>query len=311
MKAFPVILVALLGSAFAPATRAQPAADSPHDVEQVIVTAPKLSDEVKAQIHNFVGSLTMPSQVGGEVTRWDVHNPICPKTQGFTRDQDNEFVTFRIRQIAAQVGAPVAPPPCKTNIEVYFASSPQELLDGIRKHGGSFFLTSTLSQAKRVANFSHPIQAWYITSTRDICGTTRIDNEDNWWDGTIAPGCQPSTSFQTAVEGSRLRTGLNSELGLVSIVADVNQTAHYSFLAVADYIAMLALSQTQNFEACQPLPSIANLTSPDCDSAKKTGAITPIDLAFLTGIYKMDPGASLQTQRSTIDAQMESAMTGQ
>ena len=173
------------------AASAQPAAPD-KKIETVIVTAPKLSDEVKAEIHNFVFTLAAPAPVTGEVARWDSHGPLCPQTYGFTKSSDNEFVTFRIRQIAAEVGAPVKPAPWFPTVEVYFASNPQQLLDAIREHGGSTWLTSRPSHAKEVAVFAHPIQAWYSTVTRDDCGSLSFDNEDNGWDGTVpAPGCPP------------------------------------------------------------------------------------------------------------------------
>jgi hypothetical protein len=307
-----VLVTIAFGIASSASSVAQPAKPD-SQLETVIVTAPRLSDEVKTTIHNFVTSFSMPAPVSGEVARWDSHNPICPMTYGFTRPEDNNFVTLRVRQIAADVGAPVKPAPCKPNIEIYFAASPQELLDGIREHGGSVLLTSRPSRAKQFTAFTHPIQAWYATETRDICGMVRLDNEDSlWWDGTISDStCQPRNSPNYATEGSLLRTGLRSELAHIYIVADVSQTAHYSFLAVADDIAMMALSQTQDFAPCQGLPSVANLMSASCDASRKAGAITNTDLAYLTGVYKMDPGASLQTQQSSIAYQIEAAMGGQ
>ena len=179
-------------------------------------------------------------------------------------------------------------------MEIYFASSPQRLLDAIREHGASLWLTSRPSHPpKDAVTFTHSIQAWYATLTRDACNTLSFDDEDNSWGGDMqpAPGCPPPNSGMYAVEGSRARTGLQSLLGHVYVVVDINKTAHTSFQAVADYIALIALSRTQDFESCQPLPSIANLMSANCDPTWKPGAMTATDLAYLTGIYSMDPGA--------------------
>ena len=232
-------------------------------------------------------------------------------TYGFTNTKDNEFVTFRIRQIAAQVGAPVKPPPCFPNVEVYFASKPQQLLDGIREHGGVNFLTSRPSQARQLAAFTRPIQAWYATLTRDGCGSVSVDNEDIGWDGDMSVithgGCPQPGHGTFAVTGSHVRTGLSSMLGHVYIVIDVNQTAHTSFQAVADYVALLALSRTEDYGSCQPLLSITNLMSSNCD-AFKPGAMSATDLAYLTGIYQMDPTASLLNQRNTIISKIQDAM---
>jgi hypothetical protein len=131
----------------------------------------------------------------------------------------------------------------------------------------------------------------------------------------MRPGCQfaicdmLATTDDKGTQGSLLRTGLQSEFVNVYIIVDAIKTGDYSIGAIADHIAMLALSRTEAFDACQPLPSIANLTAPNCD--RKTSAITQTDLAYLKGIYSMDAGANLVIQQSTISAKIEAAITGQ
>ncbi|HWC62043.1 MAG TPA: hypothetical protein VG501_00365, partial [Rhizomicrobium sp.] len=90
------------------------------------------------------------------------------------------------------------------------------------------------------------------------------------------------------------------ELAHIYVIADTGKTQGYELGAVADYVAMLALSQTQSFDACKPMPSITNLISPSCDPELKPKAITDTDLAFLRGVYTMDPGANLEQQQNHI-----------
>jgi hypothetical protein len=73
---------------------------------------------------------------------------------------------------------------------------------------------------------------------------------------------------------------------------------------------MLALSQTPAFDECRPLPSITNLFVAGCGAALKATAITDPDIAFLQGIYDMDPGANLQTQQAAIASAVEKAIKG-
>ncbi len=214
---------------------------------------------------------------------------------GFTKASDNEFVAFRIRQIAGQVGAPVKPPPCFPNVEVYFATRPQQLLDGIRAHGASLWLTSHPSHPMDAMKFTHPIRpgtppglqmiaALCPSTMKTMAGARSVPR-------TRLPAGEGHGLY--AVTGSRARTGLQRHWGMsIYRELDIAKTAHISFQAVADYISLLALSRTQDFEACQPLPSIANLMSPVCGADKKPGAMTPTDLAYLSGIYQMDPAAS-------------------
>ena len=111
-----------------------------------------------------------------------------------------------------------------------------------------------------------------------------------------------------SVEGNRWRTGLNSELAHIYVIADTSKTEGYELGAVADYVAMLALSQTQSFDSCKPIPSITNLISPACDADLKPKAITDADLAYLKGVYSMDPGANFQQQQNAIAASISQAL---
>jgi hypothetical protein len=79
---------------------------------------------------------------------------------------------------------------------------------------------------------------------------------------------------------------------------------------IADYVAMLALSRTEDYEDCQLMPSITNLLSSSCDDKLKPSQITPTDIAYLRGVYKMDAGAVLQIQQDQIAGEMASSLAG-
>ena len=131
-KLLPLMFLPAWAAAAGSPAWAQPAIPADPPIEQVIVTAPKLPEEIKS----FVQSYATRSLAGdGVISRWK--NGICPATFGFADQRDNDFVTSRIRQIAGLVGAPVAATPCGINIHVYFSAEPQQLLDSIRDHGGA------------------------------------------------------------------------------------------------------------------------------------------------------------------------------
>jgi hypothetical protein len=73
---------------------------------------------------------------------------------------------------------------------------------------------------------------------------------------------------------------------------------------------MMALSRTEDYDDCQLMPSIANLLSSNCDDMLKPSRITPTDIAYLRGVYKMDAGATLQIQQDQIAAEMAAALGG-
>jgi hypothetical protein len=58
------------------------------------------------------------------------------------------------------------------------------------------------------------------------------------------------------------------------------------------------------------MPSITNLLSSNCDDKLKPAEITPTDIAYLRGVYRMDAGAKLQIQQDQIAAEMAHALAG-
>ena len=270
-------------------------------VETVIVTAPTwLGDHPQTVIHAFVKSYALAAPISDEISRWK--RGICPVTHGLSQAEFNQYVTARIKEVAQEVGAPVEESPCRTNIDVIFSDKPQDFLDQVRKEGGASLLGPRPSQAEAVGTVRYAIQAWYATGTRDTNGVLLGDDEDDIFESDIR-----KVPWR-AVQGSLLRTGLHSELTHIYIIADTSKTQDYRLGAIADYVAVLALSQTQSFETCKSIPSITNLISPNCGADLKPTSITDTDMAFLKAVYTMDPGASLLQQQNYISDEIAKAL---
>jgi hypothetical protein len=303
-----------------PPAGAQPAAANPAGPsETVIVTAPRLAPEtLKAVVHDYVKTYAMvASPFNNAIARWK--RDICPRTDGLSQDRLDLFVTQRIRQVAGLAGAPVAATPCKPNLDIVFTDQPERALDLVRAQDPARLGYHGAAPAR--ANFDHAVQAWYVTQTVDIAGHATADEEPL---GTLSlptgqPGrgiiiMNPAGDFggvptRTRV-GSLLKTGYRSEFTNILIIADSRKTGLLQLGAVADYIAMLALAQAGAFEVCQNLPSIINLTAPDCDAGRKTAGITDGDLAYLRGVYRTDPTMPFLVQQSDIASGMTAALGG-
>lgn len=68
---------------------------------------------------NFVRLSTAPSDFLDQIARW--HAPLCVHTEGLAPGY-NAFVTTRVKEIAAEIGAPAAKDePCETNLDVIFS----------------------------------------------------------------------------------------------------------------------------------------------------------------------------------------------
>ena len=282
---------------------AQPA-QSP--TEHVTVTGARS----RAVLQGFVQSFATPTRRAGKLARWT--EGVCPTTVGL-KPVFARAISQRLKTVATQVGAPVNDRAgCKPNIEIVFTTAPQALLDNIRRRQADYLgYHDNSSQADELAKVRHPIQAWYTSATRDLRGRPMIDSAAVQGVGeqsNIEGDASNMVFASSAITGSRLGDGRRSGLHHVIIVAEPAKLLKYEIGALADYIAMLALTQLSSLDTCQTLPSIVNMLAPGC--AASADALTASDLAFLRGLYKMSPGSTLQTQEDEIIYQMQQAQDG-
>ena len=271
--------------------------------EQVTVTGTKESPVLAAQ--HFVERITAVSSITGKAARWE--DGVCPVTVGLGKKYA-AYISAHLRELAKQVGAPVAGADCKPNIEIVFTTAPQGLADTIRKDH-PFFLGHASNGAQRdtLAKVSHPIQAWYTTAFRDLRGTLVWDSPRMAGAGSeiripLPCGCGymnlSSVISANSVTGGRLQDGMRSILYHVIIVAEPAKLLDHEVGTLADYIALLALAQVASLDACQPLGSVVNLLAKNC--ANPASGLTTSDLGYLKGLYRMSADGNLRVQQDGI-----------
>jgi hypothetical protein len=295
-----IILASLLALALPAA--AQPASPP---VENVIVTAPALRTE--RALNNFIIAHAAATPALGKIARW--RSGICPLTVGLP-DRFDQYISQRILRFAVMAGAPRAPDdkPCRPNILVVATPEPQALLDFVRAKRPALLGFHYKSQAERIATMTLPVQAWYSTATQDFHGFIMGDLPS--WD--LGYGLMSSQGIISSmyVSGSRIADGLKSEFTTALILVDARKIGGREIGPLADYIAMLALSQGQGYETCQSVPTITNLMAPDCGADLKPPALTDIDATYLRGLYQMAPDRSYQGQRGSIAFAMKKELGG-
>jgi beta-lactamase regulating signal transducer with metallopeptidase domain len=262
-------------------------------LEEVVVTAKRIRDFVRTR--NFVRTYTAPSSFLDQISRWQT--PLCVQTVGLAKGY-NAYVTARLKEIAAQIGAPAAKnEPCDVNLDVVFTEHPQELLDYIRKERPELLGPHYPALRKKLATVSHPIQAWYATGTRDMRGRWSIDSYNGFGE-TIDGGPPVYNAF-----GSHLRSGLTSEFVSVVVVADIRKVQDWEIGTIADYVAMLAFARAKTLDKCQRVPSVANALS-DCGDGLRAKALSEFDVAYLMALYTSTPDAPRGLQESGISRAM-------
>ena len=278
------------GPAGAPTPSAPLAAPT---IESLTVVAPKLEQEkLPDLVSRFVEAHSATSRID-QLSRWA--DPLCPGTGGLA-PAFNSFVTARVRMVSARVGAPVEKHPnrsfpCKTNLLIVFTTTPQALMDDVRKRHSQMLGFHYAAQAQRLATVTHPIQAWYITGTKPEGGNVEVDDEFYR---------MPSG----ATAGSRLGSRLESQFMGVLVVVDATKIMGHQIGAIADNIAMLSLAHATQVKGCSELPTILDFLNPDCPTEKDPPGLTAYDMAYLKGLYSINPEQYLAAQRSEIGSRI-------
>jgi hypothetical protein len=311
MSAFlrTVAPVLLAGLAIAAGASAQPQVSAPPTVGQVTVTGRRAADEdmIRAVIAPFVTSHAARDRKSGLLLR-AAPTGICPVALGLPEAFD-DFVIHRIIEVARQAGAAMEPKGrCRPNVEVLFTSRPQVVIDALaRQTHGEILGFHFLGEKGPLIHVTRPIQAWYITGTRGDSSSQdkRLDS-----DGTVS-GDHAQVRIDRAYGGG-LDTGTGSlvpprnrsQFVNVLILADAGKLAGHEIGPVADYVALLALSQPQNLDGCGALPSILDLLASGCGSRPAPRALTDSDLAFLKALYAADLSSSAGAARAQMARQM-------
>jgi hypothetical protein len=293
-----------------PAT-GEPKNDAP--VESVTITGTRSHQVIEA----FVQERAVAARLSGKIARW--RSGICPTTIGMP-PAVAKIITARVKELATSVGAPVnGKDDCRANIEIIFTLSPQLLLDNIREHHDVLLGYADNSDERvRLSKVTHAIEARYTTATEDLNGGLLVDSSktvpaemeitfrDPSGGGIIHYRIQAQHGFRAASD-SHLGDGLRSTFYNVVIVADPSKLMGHELGTIGDYVGMLALAQINPPSDCKSLTSILNLLAPGCAPAK---ALTEIDLAYLRGLYKMNPEGYLRSQEDEISDQMERSFQG-
>ena len=185
-----------------------------------------------------------------------------------------------------------------------FTDRPQTIVDTLasRTHGQVLGL-HFVGETQALIRVTRPVQAWYITGT---------SGDDNSQDKRIDPDATVDSEHAHVridqAYGGELDTGTGSlvppqnrsQFVNVLIVVDAGKLAGHEIGPVADYIAMLALSQAATLDACSPLPSILDVFAAHCTTRPTPTALTDSDLAFLKALYSSDLSTSGSFARTRV-----------
>jgi hypothetical protein len=173
---------------------------------------------------------------------------------------------------------------------IAFTTNPQGLMDDVRKRHGQMLGFHYAAQAQRIALVNRPIQAWYMTGTKAEGGQLEVDDEFH--------------RLPTGSAGSRLTSRLESQFVGVLVVVDANKIVGHQIGAIADEIAMLSLAHASQVKGCSELETILDFLNPDCPAGADPAGLSRYDVAYLKGLYSINPEEYLAAQRSEIGSRI-------
>jgi hypothetical protein len=236
--------------------------------------------------------------VTGNLARWRGGRPetVCPVTVGL-ESKGNDFVTARVRALAENVGVPLEQPgvQCKDNVRLIFTTDPQAVMKSVEQWAYSYFVRK-YPRIKRLIAFEgdNAVQGWYIT----VQGGWR----PNFDLDLLAINLQPL--WPKIMPKALNDYGDMGGIGAVILVVDLRKVGGYAIGTIADYLGVLAFSVAQSPDHCDPLPSVLDVLSSNCDNREKPTAITAGDVAFLKALY-VRTGVSPSLSRDNIEFNMQ------
>lgn len=276
-------------------TIAQPAlppaateATSDEDKAIVVTGQPPMSEAVfKQATQDFVKGLGKASGPVNQIGRWG--QPLCPVTQGLA-PAFNDFVTQRVKDVAALVGAPASGDCRKSNVLVIFTTKPDLLMKNVRRNHDGLLGYHYVGQARRLAAFEPPMKSWHVTSTVIPPIYAAVDY-------AYAPGPPGGT-------GSRIRMPYKSRFLFALVVVDSSVLEGEAIGPVADRVAMLALTSPAPRDGCSALPSIMDFLDPACPAGEAREGLTAYDETYLKALYAFNRDELKSYMRDTIKARI-------
>lgn len=252
-----------------PAAQPPPAQD-PTALSDVVVEARRLREVVQ----DFVGEVSAPAGNRGPA-RWN--GPVCVGVVNL-RGEVAQYIVDRTSDVARELGLSAGEPGCAPNILIIAASDGRAVADavvdtrrGAFRPGGSG-MTRSLRALNAFRTSDAPIRWWHVSAP--------VDSETGAL-ATRLPGHDaPTTNVSRA---SRIRTDIRDDLLKSIIIVDMTKVSGLTLTQLADYCALVALSQVDPDADVSAFDTILNVFT-DTD----TPGLSSWDTDYLKALYSVE-----------------------
>lgn len=263
-----------IAPAIAPAVAQTPSDDS----DKVTITGVQ-----PERMRDYVQQLMEPGKLG-QLSRWN--DKVCPGIVGVKTDVAQAMLD-RVAMRAISVGLGVGEPGCDANVLIVVTEDAQKFTPTFVQQNKKLFGDSigggnTMGK-QALASFStkdRPVRWWHVSQTVTDRGKVLGDS-------VATPSADGISGAQVARvnSASRLTASTHQEFNRIIAIVDSSKTKGVSFNAVADYIALLALTQVQADADPAGYDSILNVFEGPIGSDEPLKGWTAWDTAFVQGLY--------------------------
>ena len=308
------LLCAMAGAALAD----PPSQEPPSNIPQVTIQAER--EAITEQARQFVGKVTGSSWADADdhpLELWRM--PVCPAVAGLPAPQ-GEFVFKELAHVMTEAGAPVGKDGCVPNLIVVATTQPVEFLTAWRKRDKRLFDNTSPSLVKRFLEQPLPVRVWYNTGLAGedaavgslgggLSGaylSGGMSGGGMGESGGVAASAQAQTmlgdipTFRQRYGGTRLSLTAAPDLSSEIVIVDIKQCEGFGWGALADYIAMIALTNIDLSTNFDDVPSILALFKAPAD--KRQVGLTDWDRAYLKALYHTE--RMMRSQREKIRQRM-------
>ena len=235
-------------------------------------------EEVRQEAKDFVRRTGVAER---PVARWI--DPVCPQVMGVSAEIAAR-VEARIREIAKEVKARVAPQPCDGNILISFTSNGSAVIREIAAKGAGRLAEVSPNARALLLDGDLPIRWWHTSQERTKDGMRSMGNDAppavfqrSEQPGNVPLGGQVYQQYRPSFVSTQMVRALRS----ATIIVDANKAAGIPLDSVAAFAALVGLAEIELDDETPP-NSILSLFAP-----AGPRDLTGLDRNFLHALYKL------------------------
>lgn len=290
LESLPLLLAPLTLAAAATAQTPDLAATEAAETTEIVVEAGR----ERAHVYRRMFSR---AHLQGFLPRW--HQPLCLFQTGIADQAAGARFAARVAEVAQSVGAPVAKAGCDSNVVVAWTSDGPGLAKLLYRKRPRL-LTDVVYDAK----------AEYLSSDAAVRWVPRAE---------LVPPIGAVASSQTPVQlggaaggsvnanvlhgegASLIKEPVTAGMHSMLVIIDVDRAAGVSLDALADHVAMLALSGVPMGGRERQLTSSESILTLFESPANRTlSGLTAADREYLTTLYRINPNKQEWRQRAVL-----------